>query len=147
MASSFVRIAEEILQPRCCCVSTFLPDMPGASSFVQLPPCSPERKAASHRTFQSVHRIAPILPRECPTVVALTMLNPRSAHINPLALLICSVCVKLAAANTLSPSAETPTPSSPIALSLTAVSRTGDTSGRAGFRRIPRRSGGFRRFC
>ena len=32
--------------------------MPGAFSFVQLPPCLLERKGASHRTFQSVRGIA-----------------------------------------------------------------------------------------
>ena len=31
--------------------------MPGAFSFVQLPPCFPERKGGSHRTFQSVRGI------------------------------------------------------------------------------------------
>ena len=31
--------------------------MPGAFSFVQLPPCYPERKAASYGTFQSVRGI------------------------------------------------------------------------------------------
>ena len=34
-----------------------LPVVPGAFSLIQRPPCFPERKAASHRTFQSVRGI------------------------------------------------------------------------------------------
>ena len=32
-------------------------NMPGAFSFIQLPPCFPERKGASHRIFQNVRGI------------------------------------------------------------------------------------------